>query len=66
MNRSLLRSKMVLFNDEGKDLAAFLGISEQSFSSKMNGKSDFNYSEIKKIIKKYNLMPNEVIDIFFA
>lgn len=67
MNKDLLRSIMVLHGDTNKDLADYLGISEQSVSNKINeNETEFKLSEIKKIRKRYNLSKDQVDLIFFA
>ena len=42
-----------------------LGISEQTLSSKVNGETDFKHSEIKTLIDRYGLTPEQVDTIFF-
>ena len=42
-----------------------LGISEQTLSSKVNGETDFKHSEIKLLIDRYGLTPEQVDTIFF-
>ena len=67
MNKELLRSIMVLYGDTNKDLADYLGISEQSVSNKINeNETEFKLSEIRKIKKRYNLTKDQVDLIFFA
>lgn len=66
MNKTKLRSVMVLHGDTNKDLAELLGISEQSVSAKMNeNDTEFKQGEIAKIKDRYNLSPVEVDAIFF-
>ena len=65
VNSKLLRSKMVLFGDTNESLADALNISRQSLSAKINNKSDFWQSEIKFIITRYELTPEEIEQIFF-
>lgn len=66
MNKAKLRSVMALHGDTNKDVAELLGISEQSFSSKINENgTEFKQGEIIKIKDKYNLSPAEVDSIFF-
>jgi plasmid maintenance system antidote protein VapI len=48
------------------DLAELLGISYQSVSIKMNGRSDFTKNEIGRIVHTYGLTPEETYDIFFS
>lgn len=67
MNKELLRSVMVLHGDTNKDLAVYLGISEQSVSNKINENgTEFKKGEIAKIKKRYNLTSEQVDLIFFA
>lgn len=67
MNKELLRSVMVLNGDTNKDLAAYLGISEQSVSNKINENgTEFKKCEIAKIKARYNLTSDQVDRIFFA
>ena len=66
MDKALLRSIMVLNGDTDKSLAAHLGISDRSFSSKINENgSEFNKREISAIIQRYKLTEDLVIRIFF-
>lgn len=67
MNSAMLRSVMVLHGDTNKDLAVFLGITEQSVSAKINeNKTEFKQGEIAKIRDRYNLSAEQVEAIFFA
>ena len=67
MNKELFRSVMVLYGDTNKTLAAFLGISEQSVSNKINENgTEFKKNEIAKIKRRYNLTCDQVDRIFFA
>ena len=67
MNKELLRSIMVLHGDTNRDLADYLGISEQSVSNKINeNETEFKLSEIKNIRKRYNLTKDQVDLIFFC
>lgn len=66
MNSTLFRSIMVLNNDTNKSLAEFFGISEQTVCNKINEKgTEFKQGEIAMIIKRYNLTPEQIRDIFF-
>jgi len=57
---------MLLHNDTNKSLAKFLGISERSFSDKINERStEFKQNEIRSIKLKYNLSDEQVSNIFF-
>lgn len=67
MKKELLRSIMVLHGDTNKDLADYLGISEQSVSNKINENgTEFKQGEISRIKSKYNLTSEQVDSIFFA
>lgn len=67
MNAPKLRSIMVLHGDTNKDLAEYLGITEQSVSNKINENgTEFKQGEIAKIRKKYNLSAEDVESIFFG
>lgn len=67
MNKTKLRSVMVFHGDTNKDLAEYLGISEQSVSNKINENgTEFKQGEIALIRKKYNLSADQVEDIFFG
>lgn len=66
MNKSLLRSIMVLHDDTSRDLAAFLGISEQTFCAKLSGsRAEFKQREVAQISKRYNLSAEQITAIFF-
>ena len=67
MDSKLFRSVMVLHGDTNATLAAFLGISEQSVSNKINENgTEFKQGEIYKIKAKYNLDSDMLDRIFFA
>lgn len=67
MNKNLLVSKMKLFGDTQKDLSDALGRSLTRTNAKINGldEAQFSPEEIKVIMARYNLTPDEVIQIFF-
>ena len=70
MRKEVLRSIMVLHGDTNKDLADFLGISEQSVSNKINENgTEFKQGEIARIKTKYNFAwmtsPNKQIELIF-
>lgn len=67
MKKELLRSIMVLHGDTNKDLADYLGITEQSISNKINENgTEFKQGEIRRIRIRYNLTSEQVDLIFFA
>ena len=63
---------MILNGDDQNALAAALGISIQRLSAKMNAKqvsdkvkaAQFTLSEVRIIMERYNLTPDEVVEIF--
>ena len=66
VNKTKLKSVMILHGDTNKDIANLLGISEQSVSYKINEKDpEFKQGEIKLIATRYNLSPEDITDIFF-
>ena len=65
VNSKLLKSKMILHDDTVETLAEALDISRQTLSSKINNKTDFWQSEIKFFVKRYELTPEEMNEIFF-
>lgn len=67
MNKTLLRSIMVLNNDTNKKLADYLGISEKSVNDKINeNRTEFKQSEISLIKKRYSLTDEQTSAIFFS
>lgn len=67
MDKKLLRSIMALNGDTNASLAAYLGITEQSVSNKINENgTEFKQSEISRIKTRYGLDSGMVDRIFFA
>lgn len=67
MNKKLLRSIMALHGDTNASLGEYLGITEQSVSSKINENgTEFKQGEIFKIKARYSLDSEMVDRIFFA
>ena len=72
INKNLLKSKMALFGDDQNSLAAALGITIQRLSAKMNAKqvsdkvkaATFTLAEVRIIMERYSLTPEEVVAIF--
>ena len=57
---------MILYGDTNRDLAKYLGISQQSVSSKINENgTEFRQGEIAKIKDRYSLSAEQVNNIFF-
>lgn len=67
MNKNKLEAVMRLHGDTGTSLSDFLGIARSTFSAKINETkgAEFTQGEISKIKDKYNLKPDEIIEIFF-
>jgi hypothetical protein len=67
MNKNLLRSIMVLWNDTNAKLADYLGITQSRLSAKMNEweGAQFTQSEIRMIRDRYNLTSDQLMEIFF-
>lgn len=66
MNKNLLKSKMALHGDTSGVLAEYLGITQNTFSLKLNGVAVFTQPEIQKIKYKYDLTSEEIDQIFFG
>ena len=68
MNKNLYRSKMALFGDTNRTVAAAIGISPQRNSAKLNGNhgADYTRREILLLKKRWRLTAEEVDAIFFA
>ena len=67
MNSKLLLSVMTLHGDTIRDLAHYLGKTEQIVSKKINEKgAEFKLGEMRKIISRYGLTCEQVDRIFFA
>lgn len=64
-NTKLLKYKMMLHNDTITTLANYLGLNRVNVSAKINGKREFKQSEIARIVVKYKLTYDEIMEIFF-
>lgn len=67
MNKNKLESIMKLHGDNGNSLSVYLGMARCTFSAKLNetNGAEFTQGEISAIKEKYNLTPEEVVEIFF-
>lgn len=64
--KTKLKSVMVLHGDTSQDLADYMGISDTTFSNKLNEKKTvFNLNEIRLIQEKYQLSADQLNSIFF-
>lgn len=74
IDKKLLESKMALYGDNQNVLAAALGITIQRLSAKMNAKqvsekvkpAAFTLAEVRIIMQRYKLTPEEVVAIFLS
>ena len=65
MDKNLFRAMYTAQGNTQKQVAEILGIAEQTLSAKVNGETDFKHSEIKALIDRYGLTPEQVDAIFF-
>ena len=66
MSYNIIRGKIKEKFNTQKAFAKALGISTVSLSSKLNGNTDFNHTEMSKMIELLELKENEISNIFFA
>ena len=66
MDKNALRATIVAHGDTQKDLADYLGIGLPTLNGKINGKTDFKYSEMLGIKRKYGLTFHDIAAIFFS
>ena len=67
MNRRKLKGKMAEAEKSQKELAKLLGISLNAFNNKVNGKSEFNTSEVTRLCAILdNISDAEKIEIFLT
>ena len=66
MEKNELRAEIARHGDTCESLAKTLGITLAAFSKKINAKNDFKQSEIRAIMDRYELSPDDVVKIFFA
>lgn len=64
MNIRLLKSKMVLADDNVTTLAEYLGQSAGNLFKKLNGSTAFSLQDVSAIRERYNLSNAEVYEIF--
>lgn len=64
VDTNLLKSKMIAHGDNSSKLADALGIAKVTLSRKLNNIADFTNRETAFIVNRYNLTPNETINIF--
>lgn len=65
MNANLLRAKMALKGDyDLTPLTKLLELSRPAVTARMNGEVEWKLSEMKKLIRKYDITEEEAFDIF--
>lgn len=64
MNDKKLRAIMVLQNDTIEMLATHLGITRQTLTNKLAGRSDFTRAEMDMIKQRYKLSDAEFVETF--
>ncbi len=64
MLKDKVRKLLAKYGQTQNDLAQLLGVTYQSISIKLNGKSSFTLNEVRTIATIYGLGPQEVYDIF--
>lgn len=67
MDKAKLRSIIALHGETNVILAEAIGVSQQTFSAKINEKNgaSFNQPEITKIKERYSLSAEDIDRIFF-
>lgn len=66
MNRAELRAEIARQKKTYRAIAAALGISEQAFYNKLDGKTEFKESEIRKLVDLLGLSADDLNRIFLA
>jgi plasmid maintenance system antidote protein VapI len=64
MNSNEMKATMKRNSDTLERLAEALGLHVSGVSERVNGRIDFRASEISKIVRRYNLSPEETTHIF--
>lgn len=64
MNKKMLKAKMVEKDLSATEMAKALGIQVSTFYNKMSGKSEFTFSEVRKMACVLMLTKREFIEIF--
>lgn len=57
---------MALHEDTVESLAEYLEISRQTLCEKRDGKREFKQGEMTKIAIRWNLTPEETVDMFLS
>ena len=65
VNSIALKQKMLEKQKSNKDIAESLGISRSAIQRKLAGETEFDRTEMKKLISVLQLSKDEVMSIFF-
>lgn len=65
MDKNKFRAALALKGYSYEDIAKKIGVHVTSISNKVNGKTEFNREEIKKIVNILELNPEELMWVFF-
>lgn len=67
IDKNKLRTIMAEHKDNRKTLAEYLNISESTLSNKMNERKTytFNLAEIRKMVARYHMTSDQIIEVFF-
>lgn len=66
MNCAELRAAIARVGVSKREISAQLGVSEQAFYNKLNGRAEFKSSEIVKLSEMLALSMDDVNHIFFS
>jgi len=65
MDKTAMKIAMTKHHDTQEMLAEALEMQISGLNARINGKIDFRAGEILRIVKRYNLSPEETTAIFF-
>ena len=65
MNTNLLRYYMAEAGYKVGDMGAVLGVTDATYSNKINGKTEFTVSEASRLAKLLNLDAETAVKVFF-
>lgn len=59
-----IRVLMLSNKESQRELANAIGMTEQNFSNKLNGRHRFSVEDLRRIFQHYELTPDEIYSIF--
>lgn len=59
-----IKAMMLAVGEQQKELAEAIGMRPQALGLKLNGYRKFNIEEVRRIMKHYNITPDELFSIF--